>query len=139
MNRWPSTKARRVLSALRRNGWVVKRTSSHRTLARPGYPDFVFAFHDSEEIGPRMPARISKHSRYWSPSIYRAYKPNPAFLARLYRWDHSHGEGEQIPNLLVETLFRGANITDTRQHFVEVIRAAIGIFETLVIHDKAFH
>jgi len=26
----------------------------------PGWPDVVFAFHDQEEIGPRMLARIAK-------------------------------------------------------------------------------
>jgi len=58
---WPSTKARRVLSALLRIGWSVKRQSgSHRTLSRPNWPDFVFAFHDDEEIGPKMLARIAK-------------------------------------------------------------------------------
>jgi len=58
---WPATKARRVLAALVRTGWAVKRQSgSHRTLARPGWPDVVFAFHDDEELGPRMLARISK-------------------------------------------------------------------------------
>jgi len=29
-------------------------------LEREGWPDFVFAFHDREEIGPRMLARIAK-------------------------------------------------------------------------------
>ncbi|MGH8521267.1 MAG: type II toxin-antitoxin system HicA family toxin [Gammaproteobacteria bacterium] len=63
MTQWPSTKAKRVLAALERIGWVVKRSSgSHQTLAKPGYPDFVFAFHDSDEIGPRMLARISKRT-----------------------------------------------------------------------------
>jgi predicted RNA binding protein YcfA (HicA-like mRNA interferase family) len=52
-----------VLTALHRIGWVVKRQSgSHRVLSRPGSPDYVFAFHDGEEIGPRMLARISKHT-----------------------------------------------------------------------------
>jgi len=32
------------------------------TLSRPGWPDFVFAFHDGEEIGPRMLARIAKRT-----------------------------------------------------------------------------
>jgi predicted RNA binding protein YcfA (HicA-like mRNA interferase family) len=42
-------------------GWVIKRaTGSHRIFSRPGWPDFVFAFHDSEEIGPRMLGRIAK-------------------------------------------------------------------------------
>lgn len=63
MSQWPSTRARRVLAALVRLGWQVKRTTgSHRVLAREGWPDFVFAFHDDEEIGPRMLARIAKHT-----------------------------------------------------------------------------
>ena len=61
MSQWRSAKARRVLAALLRIGWSVKRQSgSHRTLSRPGWPDVVFAFHDKEEIGPRMLARIAK-------------------------------------------------------------------------------
>jgi predicted RNA binding protein YcfA (HicA-like mRNA interferase family) len=64
MSRWSATKARRVLAALLRIGWAVKRQSggSHRVLARPGWPDFVFAFHDEDEIGPRMLARIGKRT-----------------------------------------------------------------------------
>lgn len=63
MSNWPATKARRVLAALLRAGWVVKRQSgSHRTLARTDWPDVVFAFHDDEELGPRMLARISKRT-----------------------------------------------------------------------------
>jgi predicted RNA binding protein YcfA (HicA-like mRNA interferase family) len=63
MSPWPAAKASRVLATLLRIGWIVKRqTSSHRTLQRPGYPDFVFAFHDGEEIGPRMMARIAKQT-----------------------------------------------------------------------------
>ena len=63
MSVWPSVKAKRVLSALLTLGWHVKRQSgSHRTLARDGWPDVVFAFHDGEELGPRMLARIAKHT-----------------------------------------------------------------------------
>ena len=63
MTQWPSAKARRVLAALLRLGWQVKRQSgSHRTLSRSSWPDFVFAFHDGEEIGPKMLARIAKHT-----------------------------------------------------------------------------
>ena len=63
MSRWPSTKARRVFSALLAPGWQLKRQSgSHRTLSRDGWSDFVFAFHDGEEIGPKMLARIAKHT-----------------------------------------------------------------------------
>jgi len=60
---WPAAKASRVLAALLRIGWTVKRTTgSHRVLARGGWPDYVFAFHDGEEIGPRMLARIAKRT-----------------------------------------------------------------------------
>jgi predicted RNA binding protein YcfA (HicA-like mRNA interferase family) len=63
MTSWPSTRAWRVLAALQRIGWSIKRqTSSHRALAKPGSPDFVFALHDGEEIGPRMLVRIAKHA-----------------------------------------------------------------------------
>ena len=63
MSEWPSVKARRVLAGLLRIGWHVKReTGSHRTLSREGWPDVVFAFHDRDEIGPRMLARISKRT-----------------------------------------------------------------------------
>ena len=63
MSSWPATKARRVLAALTRIGWAVKRQSgSHRTLARQDWPDVVFAFHDDEELGPKMLARISKRT-----------------------------------------------------------------------------
>ena len=63
MSQWPSLKAKRVLAALLRIGWGVKRqTGSHKTLERAGWPDFVFAFHDGEEIGPRMMARIAKNT-----------------------------------------------------------------------------
>ena len=63
MSQWPSAKAKRVLAALVKLGWQTKRqTGSHRTLSRVGWPDVVFAFHDGEEIGPRMLARIAKHT-----------------------------------------------------------------------------
>lgn len=63
MSQWPSRKAKRVLAALLKLGWKVKRqTGSHKTLAREGWSDFVFAFHDGEELGPRMLARIAKHT-----------------------------------------------------------------------------
>lgn len=64
MSQWPSTKGRRVLAALLRIGWRIKRQSgtSHRVLCRSGWPDYVFAFHDGEEVGPRMLARIAKRT-----------------------------------------------------------------------------
>ena len=63
MSQWPASKADRVLRALLRIGWQIKRRSgSHQTLHREGWPDFVYAFHDGEELGPRMLTRIAKHT-----------------------------------------------------------------------------
>ncbi|MGH2628900.1 MAG: type II toxin-antitoxin system HicA family toxin, partial [Anaerolineales bacterium] len=63
--RWPAAKAGRVFAALLRIGWQLKRTvnrpsGSHRVLEREGFPNYVFAFHDGEEIGPPMMGRIGK-------------------------------------------------------------------------------
>lgn len=61
MSTWPACKARKVLAALQRIGWREKRRAgSHIVLERAGFADFVFAFHDREEIGPRMLARIAR-------------------------------------------------------------------------------
>jgi len=57
----PSTKGRQVLAALLRIGWTIKRqVGSHQLLEKAGWSDFVFAFHDREEIGPKMLSRIAK-------------------------------------------------------------------------------
>lgn len=54
-------KAKRVLAALERIGWQIKRQKgSHRVLERRNFRDYVFAFHDREEMGPKMLARIAK-------------------------------------------------------------------------------
>jgi predicted RNA binding protein YcfA (HicA-like mRNA interferase family) len=61
MSQWSSAKARKVLSALEKIGWKVKRqTGSHKILERDGWEDYVFAFRDSDEIGTKMLARIAK-------------------------------------------------------------------------------
>jgi predicted RNA binding protein YcfA (HicA-like mRNA interferase family) len=64
MSEWPATKARQVLAALLRKGWTVKREvrGSHRVLCRQGWADYTFAFREHEELGPRMLARIAKHT-----------------------------------------------------------------------------
>ncbi len=63
MSQWSSAKAKRVLAALLRIGWSIKReSSSHKILSRSGWADIVFAFHDKEEIGPKMLARIAKNT-----------------------------------------------------------------------------
>ena len=63
MSQWGAVRAKRLLAALLRIGWTIKRESgSHRTLSREDWPDVVFAFHDADEIGPRMVARVAKHT-----------------------------------------------------------------------------
>ncbi|OGF52272.1 hypothetical protein A3I27_01925 [Candidatus Giovannonibacteria bacterium RIFCSPLOWO2_02_FULL_43_11b] len=60
---WGAAKASEVLKTLLRIGWRIKRQrGSHRILARGGWSDITFAFHDREEIGPRMLARIAKYT-----------------------------------------------------------------------------
>ena len=55
MSHWGAVKAKRLLAALLRIGWTIKRqVGSHQLLERTGWPDYVFAFHDREEIGPKM-------------------------------------------------------------------------------------
>jgi predicted RNA binding protein YcfA (HicA-like mRNA interferase family) len=63
MSVWGARKAKVVLAALLRIGWRVKRQSgSHKVLERVGWADYVFAFHDGDEIGPRMLPRIARHT-----------------------------------------------------------------------------
>ncbi|MBC8029314.1 MAG: type II toxin-antitoxin system HicA family toxin [Pyrinomonadaceae bacterium] len=63
MSQWSSAKAKRVLAALLRIGWTIKRqSSSHKVLSRPGWPDVVFAFHDKDEVGPKMLSRVAKRT-----------------------------------------------------------------------------
>jgi len=63
MSQWSSAKSKRLLAALLRIGWNIKReSSSHKILSRPGWADVVFAFHDKDEIGPKMLARIAKNT-----------------------------------------------------------------------------
>lgn len=64
MSRFGAVKARTLLRALLKIGWRVKRKGggSHRVLEREGWPDVVFAFHDGDEIGPRMLARVAKRT-----------------------------------------------------------------------------
>lgn len=72
MTAWPAAKAGRVLRALYRVGWTLKRqTGSHRVLSQPGWPDYVFAFHDQEELGPRLARnnRLTLRKRIWTKRI----------------------------------------------------------------------
>ena len=63
MSQWGSAKSKKVLQSLFSIGWQLKRqTGSHKVLSHPKHPDFVFAFHDGVEIGPKMLARIAKRT-----------------------------------------------------------------------------
>ena len=61
MSDWKTVKAKRLLAALLQIGWRVKRqTGSHKILEKSGWSDVVFAFHDNEEVGPKMLTRVAK-------------------------------------------------------------------------------
>jgi predicted RNA binding protein YcfA (HicA-like mRNA interferase family) len=63
MSKWGSVKATQLLAALLRIGWEVAwQKGSHRRLKRSGWPNYTFAFHDNEEIGPALLARIAKQT-----------------------------------------------------------------------------
>lgn len=63
MGQWRTVKARVLLRALEKIGWVVVRQrGSHRILEQSGFSNYTFAFHDKEEVGPKMLARVSKHT-----------------------------------------------------------------------------
>ena len=81
MNQWPSSKARwglaaRFASAGRSS---VKRVSSHPE--REGWADCVFAFHDNDEIGPRMLSHIAKHTGL-EPKVFLWCKCRPTRQSR---------------------------------------------------------
>jgi predicted RNA binding protein YcfA (HicA-like mRNA interferase family) len=63
MSSWPAAKARRVFAALQRIGWRHDRTvGSHKIMKKDGWRDYPFSFHDSEELGSAILAKISKRT-----------------------------------------------------------------------------
>jgi predicted RNA binding protein YcfA (HicA-like mRNA interferase family) len=61
LSQWASTKAKVVLRALLRKGWkIVSQKGSHVKLNHPQYGNYMFGFHDREEIGAVMLAKIGK-------------------------------------------------------------------------------
>jgi len=63
MSQWPSARAKRVLAALLRIDWQIKRESgSHKVLSKQGCPILCLHFMNKDEIGPKMLARISKNT-----------------------------------------------------------------------------
>ena len=64
MSNWSAVKSKRVFRALLNIGWQMKRQKgSHLVLEKFGWSDYVWAFHEREEIEPKMLARIAKHTR----------------------------------------------------------------------------
>jgi predicted RNA binding protein YcfA (HicA-like mRNA interferase family) len=63
LSEWRSAKARVVLRALIRKGWVVvSQKGSHIKLRHPARGSYMFGFHDHEELGRAMISRIAKHT-----------------------------------------------------------------------------
>ena len=90
MNQWPSAKAKRVFNALLGTGWQLERQSgSHRPLAREGWPNFVFAFHDGKELG----SCSDNADRVWQD------EDHPGRSIRLAGLQSETGRGARIPDL----------------------------------------
>jgi predicted RNA binding protein YcfA (HicA-like mRNA interferase family) len=67
MSKFPSSSAKKVYRALERIGWREKarisKSGSLKRLANPNFPyEYTWAFHDSDEIGPKMLAKIAKRT-----------------------------------------------------------------------------
>jgi predicted RNA binding protein YcfA (HicA-like mRNA interferase family) len=65
VSKWSSTKARVVFRALLKLGWQpvaapAGHKGSHIKLKHSSGAIFIWSFHDSVEIGPKMLARIAK-------------------------------------------------------------------------------
>jgi predicted RNA binding protein YcfA (HicA-like mRNA interferase family) len=62
VSNWPSSKARRVFAAIEGIGWKVKthKGSSHKQMIHDEWGEATWSFHEGEEIGPKMMARIGK-------------------------------------------------------------------------------
>ena len=41
---------------------MKRQRGSHATLERAGWPDVTWAFHDGDELGPKMLARVAKRT-----------------------------------------------------------------------------
>ena len=60
MSRWRSVKAKQLLAALLRIDWTVAwQNGSHRRLKRAGWANYTFGFHDGDEVGPALLARMA--------------------------------------------------------------------------------
>jgi predicted RNA binding protein YcfA (HicA-like mRNA interferase family) len=62
---WPSTKAKQVFKVFLKIGWeVVSQRGSHIKLKHKSasYPMYVWAYRDSDELGPKILSRIAKHT-----------------------------------------------------------------------------
>jgi predicted RNA binding protein YcfA (HicA-like mRNA interferase family) len=59
-----ASKAKCVYKALLRIGWRPKseKKGSHVQLQRNGFPDYTWAFHDSDELGPVILKKIAKYT-----------------------------------------------------------------------------
>jgi predicted RNA binding protein YcfA (HicA-like mRNA interferase family) len=67
MSQWPSTSAKKVYRALLRIAWMEKarisKSGSHKQLEHPDFSEeFTWAFHDGDEIGPKMLSKIAKRT-----------------------------------------------------------------------------
>jgi HicA toxin of bacterial toxin-antitoxin, len=81
MSCFAAAKARRVLAALLRIGWAVKRQSgSHRTLSRSGWPDVAFAF--SRRRGARAGDARTHRQADWLEAGRSLTEPKPAASVR---------------------------------------------------------
>jgi len=73
-------------------GWQIKRQggSSHRILARPGWPDILFAYHDKVTLGPTAVKVLAKKTGL-NPEDLWFKGPHRAGLGRIQALQVLHG------------------------------------------------
>jgi predicted RNA binding protein YcfA (HicA-like mRNA interferase family) len=91
MTEWPAVRARRVLAALQRTGWrIARQRGSHRVLVKEGRPNFVFAFHDGEEIGSKN-ACAYRASHWLAPRGFVASVGRNRFIGGVTQLSNQNG------------------------------------------------
>jgi hypothetical protein len=84
MTHWPAAKAQRVLAALLRIGWTLKRQSgSHRTLQRAWQAGILFSRSMTAMKSARACLRVSPNRQAWVRTTYRVEQAGDVGLTSL--------------------------------------------------------
>jgi len=111
MSHWGSTSSSRLLKALFKKGWQLKRqTGSHRVLSKEGTIRMTIP-------SPRPSSRPSKY-RPEFPDRFGSYEHARSVCRELFHWynhEHNHGSiGLMTPAIVHPIMLHACSITDAR-------------------------